>query len=106
MEKRVALAVLASLVLFALLVFPAVSSGQRSPSPPEGHPGMAGMAPVMGSMMENMMASWVDFLAKPGTTVKLANFTKNYYDALRAKGFSKEEAIRLVASTGTPNMAR
>lgn len=52
----------------------------------------------MGNMMEQMMAGMIDLLARPETADKLASFTRNYYDALVKKGFTKEEALRIVSS--------
>lgn len=60
------------------------------------------MGPAMGSMMEGMMGAMFRFLAKPETAENLATFTKNYYDALVRKGFSKEQALRIVISVGVP----
>jgi hypothetical protein len=34
----------------------------------------------------------------------MATFTKNYHDALLAKGFSKEDAMRIVAAHGIPSL--
>src|SRR5688572_14929819 len=47
------------------------------------------MAPMMGRVIQSMMEASLTYLAKPETTEKMATFTKNYYDALVAKGFSK-----------------
>ena len=33
---------------------------------------------------------------------RLADFTKNYYDALVKRGFTKEQALQLVAAMGIP----
>lgn len=48
--------------------------------------------------MAQMMAGMVDLMARPETADKLATFTRNYYEALVKKGFTKEEALRIVGS--------
>lgn len=60
------------------------------------------MGPMMGMMMEGMMESMLATLAKPQTAERLATFTKSYYDALVRKGFTKEEALRIVTAVGIP----
>ena len=65
---------------------------------------MTMMAPMMGTMMEAMFETMFNIMAKPKTAERLATFTKNYYDALIAKGFSKEDAIKIVTSMGIPSM--
>ena len=42
----------------------------------------------------------VSAMAKPEIAEELASFTRNYYEALVAKQFSKEEALRIVAAHG------
>ncbi|HPV30576.1 MAG TPA: hypothetical protein PLT30_14020 [Deltaproteobacteria bacterium] len=60
------------------------------------------MAPVMGEMFSQMIRSMFTELAKRENADMLATFTRNYYESLVAKGFSKEEALRIVVSTGMP----
>ncbi|MGH7700714.1 MAG: hypothetical protein ACREMJ_09400 [Gemmatimonadales bacterium] len=60
------------------------------------------MGPMMGMMMEGMMESLLATLAKPQTAERLATFTKAYYDALVRKGFTKDEALRIVTAVGIP----
>ena len=45
---------------------------------------------------------YLDYLAKPQTTKKLATFQKNYYDALVEQGFTKEQAFELLLRFGNP----
>ncbi|HXF94947.1 MAG TPA: hypothetical protein VNI61_02475 [Gemmatimonadales bacterium] len=63
------------------------------------------MGPMMGMMMHSMMEGMLAVLAKPETAERLATFTKNYYDALVRKGFTKEEALRIVTAVGIPTPA-
>lgn len=60
------------------------------------------MAPVMGEMFSMMMRGMFAELAKKENAEMLATFTRNYYESLVAKGFSKKEALRIVVSTGMP----
>ncbi len=59
---------------------------------------------MMAKMMESMMEAMFTTMAKPQTAEQLATFSKNYYDALIAKGFSKEDALRIVTSVGIPSI--
>ena len=45
---------------------------------------------------------YLDYLAKPETTKRLATFQKNYYDSLIEAGFDKDQAIALVRAFGNP----
>ena len=60
------------------------------------------MAPMMGRVIQSMMEASLTYLARPEAAEKMATFTKNYYDALIAKGFSKEDALRIVMAHGIP----
>ena len=53
----------------------------------------------------HMIDSILDQLATPETAAKLAKFQKQHYDALVKEGFSHEDAMRIVASTGIPFMS-
>ena len=46
------------------------------------------------------MAARMAVLQKPETAQALATFVRNFYDALIAKGFTKHEALRIVAGFG------
>jgi hypothetical protein len=56
----------------------------------------------MGQMSQAAMQSLLATLARRETAEGLATFTKNYYDALVAKGFTKDEALRIVIGQGIP----
>ena len=62
------------------------------------------MGPMMGQMMQAMMQGMLAVLSKPETAQQMATFTKNYMDALVAKGFPREEALRIVMAHGLPMM--
>jgi len=65
---------------------------------------MAGMFNQMGPMYESMMQSMIEgtikTFEKPETIERLARFSRRYYEALIKQGFSKEEALQIVAGAG------
>jgi hypothetical protein len=70
--------------------------------PPDMHKAMEAMGPMMGQMMSSMLDGMLVVLAKPETAQRTATFSRNYYDALIAKGFSNEDALRIVMAHGIP----
>lgn len=62
------------------------------------------MGPMMGNMMASMLDGMLTTLARPESAEKLATFTRNYYEALIRKGFTEEQALRLVAAVGFPSL--
>lgn len=65
---------------------------------------MQAMLPMMRENMAAMMNAALDVYARRETADKMATFSRNYLDALVAKGFSREEALRIVAAH-TPAIA-
>ena len=63
---------------------------------------MDAMMPMWGKMMTAMMRSTLEILTQPETARQMATFTKNYFDALVAKGFTREESLRIVMAVGVP----
>lgn len=65
---------------------------------------MAGMLNQMGPMYESMVQSMIEgtikAFEKPETIERLARFSRRYYEALIKQGFSKEEALQIVAGAG------
>ena len=65
---------------------------------------MAGMFNQMGPMYEAMSQAMIEGtikgLERPETIERLARFARRYYDALVKEGFSKEEALQIVAGAG------
>ncbi len=94
---------LALFVAFVIMPIDATSRERMSKEPSRDEV-MSMMGPMMGSMMQVMMESMLTTMAKPQTAERLATFTKNYYDALIAKGFSKEDALKIVVSVGIPSV--
>ena len=60
------------------------------------------MGPTFGLMMTGMMEAMMTVLEQPETAERLATFARNYYDALIRRGFSEEQALRLVVAIGFP----
>lgn len=104
--KTLSIIVLLSLTALSIVLLPvqinAQAPQQEQPSQEEM---MQIMGPMMGTMMENMMDTMFKVVAKPENAERLATFTKNYYDALIKKGFSKEEALQMTKSMGMPALS-
>lgn len=69
------------------------------------NPMMQQMAPAMAQMAAITLEATLATLAKQENAEHLADFTKHYYDALIARGFTKEEALQLVMAVGIPRIA-
>jgi hypothetical protein len=63
------------------------------------------MTPMFGQVIKAMMEAQLEVLASPATAEKLASYTKNYYEALIKKGFSKEDALRIAMTVGFPTLS-
>jgi len=67
---------------------------------------LAGAFNQMGPMYENMMRAMVQgtlkALADSENIERLATFSRNYYLALVRHGFTREEALQIVAGFGIP----
>lgn len=62
------------------------------------------MSPALGaSAAQYSFDGIVAGLAKPETAKKLAKFTKNYFDALVAEGFTRDEALQIVKAFTMPS---
>lgn len=90
---------------------PADYSEQQAAAPQQRanrQPTAAEMQEMMGPMMAQMMASMIksmsQTMAEPAVAQNLATFTRNYYKALVDRGFTDEEAMKIVTSTGMPNL--
>ena len=100
-----------AVALAAALAFPAALRAQARGASPQSPPSaeamdaqMTMMAPMMGRMMQTMMEAVLAVAARPETANQMATFTKNYFDALVAKGFTRDEALRIVMAHGFPTM--
>lgn len=60
------------------------------------------MVPMFAQMTRAAMDAQFDVLSQPATAQKLATYSRNLYEALLAKGFNGEDAMRLTVSIGIP----
>jgi hypothetical protein len=67
---------------------------------------MMGMFSQMGPMYETMTKAMIEgtlkALGEPENVERMALFTRRYYEALIKQGFTKEEALQIVAGVGVP----
>ena len=57
---------------------------------------------LMANQWKHMVRGTTAALAEPKTAADLAAFTRNYYNALVDRGFSKDEALTLVGRMSLP----
>lgn len=101
-----------SLVAALLLIsIPVALAGQQPTARPQqpdsaAFAQMAGMFNQMGPMYETMTQAMVEgtlkALERPEVVDRLAAFTRRYYEALIRQGFTKDEALQIVAGVGIP----
>jgi hypothetical protein len=104
--RKFSLILLLSLTALSFIILPVQIYAQvRQQQQPRQEEMMRMMGPMMGNMMEAMIETMLKVLAKPENAERLATFTKNYYDALIAKGFSKEEALQMAMAMGMPALS-
>ena len=96
-------AVLGLLLLMGIAATPpAIVAQTPVPSQEQMQQQMQSMTPMFGQMMAAMLKGSLAVLADPETAEQMATFTKNYYDALKKRGFTEEQALRIVISVGVP----
>jgi hypothetical protein len=59
-------------------------------------------ADFMGSASRERYVAYAEVVSHPAIAKAMAAATRNYYDALVKAGFSKDEALRIVASSPSP----
>ena len=103
-NRKSALSIAALTLVFvssAVLVRPRNAPAQQPPAAAAAEQ-MRQMQEVMGPMMranmQAMMEAALAVLARKESADQMATFSKNYLDALIAKGFTRDEALRLVAA--------
>ncbi len=95
------------LVAACLLVgAPALLSAQedRRRAAPEQAQMMEQMAPMLQQMSVGAMNATLEVLSRPETAERMADFTRNFYEALLARRFSKVEALDIVKAVGIPSL--
>lgn len=97
---------LVALCFLGLAGVSSVSAQQQQMSPQQMQQMMQQQMQMMGPMLDRMtrtqMNAQFDILAQPETADKLAAYTRNYYQALLKRGFSKEEALAITQHIGIP----
>ena len=95
---------------FGLVMLSSLTTSAHAQNPPGQVPTdmveqqMKAMTPMVTEMTRTTLRTSLEFYAQPSTARSLATFTKNYLDALVAVGFSRDEAIRIVAAHGLPTL--
>ena len=96
--------------VFGLVMLSSIATTAHAQNPPGQVPNdmleqqMKAMTPMVTEMTRTTLRTSLEFYAQPSTAKSLAAFTKNYLDALVAVGFSRDEAIRIVAAHGLPTL--
>jgi hypothetical protein len=106
-----------ALAVLGTVAAPSSTAAQEDPAPRQAQADSAAMAadsmglfmdmmgPTFGMMMEQMVEGLLRALERPATAERLATFTRNYYEALIARGFTDEQALRIVVAVGFPVMS-
>ena len=79
---------------------------RQPPSPEEMQRAMQGMAGPMADMMGLMMEGMARTMAKREIAEDFATYTRNYYLALINRGFTEEEALKIVIASGIPDLGK
>lgn len=96
----------------AILLCSTIAMGEDAPQKRQPNPEdvqkvmdatMGAMVPIMTRITDGVIEAQLKSAVLPETAERIATFKKNLYDALIRKGFSKSEAMQLVAATGIPS---
>jgi hypothetical protein len=87
-------------LLLLLNARPVAAQQPGTPDPAAMAQMFSQMTPMYEGMSQAMIEGTLKALEKPETVDRLARFAKRYYDALIKQGFSKEEALQIVAGAG------
>jgi hypothetical protein len=105
---RTVIAVCAALLLASQAAIAQQPTARPQMPDSAGMAQMAGMFNQMGPMYENMMQAMIEgtlkVYEKPETIERLARFSRRYYEALMKQGFTREEALQIVAGAGIAGM--
>jgi len=102
------------LLAAALLLFGSAAHAQQPAKPDtaaqrRAQQQTAQMVDMMGPMMQQVAVSTLEgtltAMAKPENAALLADFTRNFYDALIKRGFTPEQALQIVIGIGLPRAA-
>ncbi len=102
------------LFCLALPVFAQQSSAQQVPAQKPPTPeeikkmmemSMGAMVPLMARMTDAMLEVMLQRGEDPATARRIAKFKRNLYDSLMKEGFTAEQALAIMESTGLPSAA-
>jgi hypothetical protein len=91
-----------AILTFLLAAAPRVLSAQEEQRDPDLQEQMERMAPLWRQMSVGVIEVTLQELSKKETADQLATFTRNFYESLLAKRFTKVEAIEIVKAVGIP----
>lgn len=80
------------------------TQGQREPSPKMFQQSIDAMAPMMARMAQASLEAVLEEIQRKETAEAMATYMKNFYDALVARGFSREDALKIVLAHGPPGL--
>ncbi len=108
-RKIIAAALIAGFILAPVLSARAEDAPAQSIDPKaRQQEAQQAMQAMMGPMMAQMMTTMVEAMSKTFAKQEIADnfamFTRNYYLALVKNGFTEEEALKIVISSGLPSM--
>jgi hypothetical protein len=114
-RRAIGHAIAVTLAISGLLICTPVAGLAQQPSPSPNLRDTASIAPLqqmmsmfnqMGPMYENMMKAMIEgtlkALGEPENVERMAVFMRRYYQALIKQGFTKDEALHIVAGAGLP----
>ncbi len=66
---------------------------------------LASLAPLVSKTTEELVEAQLKIAERPETAERIATFKKNFFDALRRKGFTVEQAMQLTVATAVAPFA-
>lgn len=100
---------LAALVVSSSLLASAAHAQDQSrqPSPEQMQQMMeatfSSMVPYMAKMVEAMIQSQLQVLARPESAAQMATYIRNFYLELVKQGFSEAQALQIASSVAVPS---
>jgi hypothetical protein len=91
-----------AILTFLFAAAPRVLSAQEDQRNPDLQEQMERMAPLWRQMSVGVIEVTLEELSKKETADQLATFTRNFYESLLEKRFTKVEAIEIVKAVGIP----
>ena len=73
----------------------------QTPSARSDFPGamLNAIGPAYNMLMKSILNSSLEYYNEPGKLAELAKLNKNYFEALRKEGFTKKQALQIMASS-------